>query len=237
MAIGSVALRRGLTKVKKPKYMGMVEEVEPLRLPASTTKKKGASAAALAATAGVGAAAMADGMPKKGSPTAEAKGRRGGNIGTLPVAPKSSKKSIAKESDEEYRKIEADRIDRGLGPRSKEAKPSPKKAAPSTSKKSEPSSKKGLSSFGSAFAAARAKGESVFEFDGKKYNTMQKGETKEQHKAALAKSKSKLKPLKTVEEDKKALAEKRAKDEARKKEVAAKVKAAGLAKGGMAKRK
>jgi len=227
MAIGSVALRRGLTKVKKPKYMGMVEEVEPLRLPASTTKKKGASAAALAATAGVGAAAMADGMPKKGSPTAEAKGRRGGNIGTLPVAPKSSKKSIAEESDEEYRKIEADRIDRGLGPRSKEAKPSPKK--------SEPSSKKGLSSFGSAFAAARAKGESVFEFNGKKYNTMQKGETKEQHKAALAKSK--LKPLKTVEEDKKALAEKRAKDEARKKEVAAKVKAAGLAKGGMAKRK
>lgn len=49
--------------------------------------------------------------------------------------------------------------------------------------------------------------------------------------------KSKLKPLKSLEEDKKALAAKRAKDEARKKEVAAKVKAAGLAKGGMAKKK
>ena len=219
------AASRSVTK--SPKFMGMVEEVTPLRLGSTSAKKKGTSTAALAATAGIGAAAMADGMPKRGSPTAEAKGRRGGNIGTLPIAPQSSKKSIAEESDEEYRKIEADRIDRGLGPRSKEVKPS----AP---KKSEPSSKKGLSSFGSAFAAARAKGESVFEFNGKKYNTMQKGETKEQHKAALAKSK--LKPLKTVEEDKKALAEKRAKDEARKKEVAAKVKAAGLAKGGMTKK-
>ena len=233
MAIGSVALRRGLTKVNKPKYMGMVEEVQPLRLgTASSSKKKGASAAALATTAAVGTAAMADGdkMPKKGAPTAEAKGRRGGNIGTMPPPPQSSKKSIAEESDEEYRKIEADRIDRGLGPRSKEAKPS-------TPKKSAPSGKKGLSSFGSAFAAARAAGQSTFEFNGKKYNTMQKGETKEQHKAALSKNKSKLKPLKTVEQDKKDLAAKRAKDEARKKEVAAKVKAAGLAKGGMAKKK
>lgn len=50
-------------------------------------------------------------------------------------------------------------------------------------------------------------------------------------------SKNKLKPLKSLEEDKKALAAKRAKDEARKKEVADKVKAAGLAKGGMAKKK
>lgn len=219
------AASRSVTK--SPKFMGMVEEVTPLRLGSTSAKKKGTSTAALAATAGVGAAAMADGMPKRGSPTAEAKGRRGGNIGTLPIAPQSSKKSIAEESDEEYRKIEADRIDRGLGPRSKGVKPSPKK--------SEPSGKKGLSSFGSAFAAARAKGESIFEFNGKKYNTMQKGETKEQHKEALAKAK--LKPLKTLEEDKKALAEKRAKDEARKKEVADKVKAAGLAKGGMTKKK
>jgi len=229
MTASSIALRRALTKVDKPRYMGMVEEVQPLRLGAASPKKNGTSAAALATTAAVGTAAMADGdkMPKKGAPKAEAKGRRGGNIGTMPVAPQSSKKSIAEESDEEYRKIEADRIDRGLSPRSKEAKP----AAP---KKSE-SGKKGLSSFGSAFAAARAAGQSTFEFNGKKYNTMQKGESKEQHKAALAKNK--LKPLKTLEEDKKALAAKRAKDEARKKEVAAKVKAAGLAKGGMAKKK
>ena len=52
--------------------------------------------------------------------------------------------------------------------------------------------------------------------------------------------KSKLKPLKTLEEDKKALADKRAKerakDEARKKEVAEMVKRANLSKGGMAKK-
>ena len=228
MAIASKLVTRSAL-AKAPKYMGVVEEVKPLRL-GGPKAAKGSSAAALATTAAVGTAAMADGsdkMPKKGAPTAQAKGRRGGNIGTMPPPPQSSKKSIAEESDEEYRKIEADRVDRGLGPRSKEAKPS-------TPKKSAPSGKKGLSSFGSAFAAARAAGQSTFEFNGKKYNTMQKGETKEQHKATLAKNK--LKPLKSLEQDKKDLAAKRAKDEARKKEVAAKVKAAGLAKGGMAKK-
>ena len=73
-------------------------------------------------------AAYENAKQKKGAPTAEAKGRRGGNIGTLPIAPQSSKKSIAEESDEEYRKIEADRIDRGLGPRSRGV--TPKAAAP-----------------------------------------------------------------------------------------------------------
>ena len=78
-------------------------------------------------------AAYENAKQKKGAPTAEAKGRRGGNIGTLPIAPQSSKKSIAEESDEEYRKIEADRIDRGLGPRSRDVTPkaaAPKAAAP-----------------------------------------------------------------------------------------------------------
>jgi hypothetical protein len=78
-------------------------------------------------------AAYENAKQKKGAPKAEAKGRRGGNIGTLPIAPQSSKKSIAEESDEEYRKIEADRIDRGLGPRSRDVTPkaaAPKAAAP-----------------------------------------------------------------------------------------------------------
>lgn len=47
------------------------------------------------------------------------------------------------------------------------------------------------SGFGDAFKAARAAGLSTFEFGGKKFNTMQAGETKEQHTAALAKIKEK----------------------------------------------
>jgi hypothetical protein len=160
-------------------------------------------------------AAYENAKQKKGAPKAEAKGRRGGNIGTLPIAPQSSKKSIAEESDEEYRKIEADRIDRGLGPRSRDVTPkaaAPKAAASGKNRglgprssdvtpKAAASGKKGLSSFGSAFAAARAAGQSTFEFKGTKYNTMQKGETKEQHKAALAKkAKAALKPLQSQAE-------------------------------------
>ena len=49
--------------------------------------------------------------------------------------------------------------------------------------------------------------------------------------------KSKLKPLKTMAEDRKALDEKAAKKKAREEEVKKRVKAAGLAKGGMAKKK
>lgn len=49
--------------------------------------------------------------------------------------------------------------------------------------------------------------------------------------------KSKLKPLKTMAEDRKALDEKVAKKKAREEEVKKMVKAAGLAKGGMAKKK
>lgn len=47
---------------------------------------------------------------------------------------------------------------------------------------------KGISNFGSAFAAARAKGDRAFEFGGKKYTTAQKGESGKQTTTALSKA-------------------------------------------------
>jgi hypothetical protein len=108
-------------------------------------------------------------------------------------------------------------------------KEAPKAAAPAAKKKS---------GFGDAFKAARAAGLSTFEFGGEKFNTMQKGESKEDHMAALAKIREgKLKPLKTVAEDRKALDETAAKKKAREEEVKKMVASAGLAKGGMVKKK
>jgi hypothetical protein len=65
--------------------------------------------------------------------------------------------------------------------------------APMSRKESASESKKqsGTSAFGKEFRAARDAGLSVFEFNGKKYNTMLAGESKEEHKEKLAKIKEK----------------------------------------------
>jgi hypothetical protein len=205
MAAVSVTLRRGLTKVKKPKYMGMVEEVEPLRLPASTTNKKGASAAALTATAGIGAAAMADGMPKKGAPTAEAKGRRGGRTG---YAAGPAKPAAQTPKDKDGNTTATATKAKVLGGR--EVKN------------------------GKVFVSAKE-----LEDFKKKYGsdkTLTDLLNKERN-LTRREDKSKLKPLKTMAEDRKALDEAAAKKKAREEEVKKMVKAAGLAKGGMAKKK
>lgn len=220
MAIGSVALRRGLTKVNKPKYMGMVEEVQPLRLgTASSSKKKGASAAALATTAAVGTAAMADGdkMPKKGAPTAEAKGRRGGRTGSAYTAgPAESTASVTPAKPA------------ASAPKAKDGNTTA--PAPKAKQKLGGREVKNGKVFVSAKELADFKKKHGSDKTLRDLLNMERGLTRREDK-------SKLKPLKSLEEDKKALAAKRAKDEARKKEVADKVKAAGLAKGGMAKKK
>lgn len=200
MAAGSVALRRGLTKVKKPKYMGMAEEVKPLRLPAPTAKKKGSSAAALATTAAVGTAAMADG--KKESTASKAKGRRGGIVD--PVFPPLIRDSETKKAETKAAKKEEPK------------KEDSKKAAGREVKN------------GKVFVSAeelKKSGLSLRDFLNK-----ERGLTRREDKP-------KLKPLKTMAEDRKALDEKAAKKKAREEEVKKMVAAAGLAKGGMAKRK
>ena len=206
MAIGSVALRRGLTKVKKPKYMGMVEEVEPLRLPASTAKKKGSSAAALATTAAVGTAAMADG--KKESAASKAKGRRGGIVD--PVFPPLIRDSETKKAETKAAKKEEPK------------KEDPKKAAGREVKNGKVFvSKEELDAFKKKYGADKT----LRDFLNAERNLTRRED------------KSKLKPLKTMAEDRKALDEKAAKKKAREEEVKKMVKAAGLAKGGMAKKK
>jgi hypothetical protein len=110
-------------------------------------RKQKAETMLLAATGSMftAGAAYENAKQKKGAPTAEVKGRRGGNTGTPPIAPQSSKKSIAEESDEQYRKNEAGRIDRGLGPRSRDVTPkaaAPNVAAPKITPKAAPNSEK-----------------------------------------------------------------------------------------------
>ena len=211
MAIASKLVTRSAL-AKAPKYMGVVEEVKPLRL-GGPKAAKGSSAAALATTAAVGTAAMADGsdkMPKKGAPTAQAKGRRGGRTGSAYTAgPAESKASVTP---------------------AKPAASAPKAKDGNTTAPA-PKAKQKLGGRevknGKVFVSAEELKKSGMSL--RDFLNQERGLTRREDK-------SKLKPLKTLEEDKKALAEKRAKDEARKKEVAAKVKAAGLAKGGMAKK-
>jgi len=199
------AASRSVTK--SPKFMGMVEEVTPLRLGSTAAKKKGSSAAALAATAGVGAAAMADGMPKKGAPTAEAKGRRGGRTGYA-AGPAESKASVSPAKPA------------ATAPKAKDGNttaPTPKaKAVGGREVKN-----------GKVFVSAeelKKSGLSLRDFLNK-----ERGLTRREDK-------SKLKPLKSMAEDRKALDEAAAKKKAREEEVKKMVKAAGLAKGGMAKK-
>ena len=96
IARGVSALKKG----KKIKDMGMADvvDVPVLRIADAMKKARGTSVAAKAATAAVAAAALADGAAKPSAKpsakpktsAAEAKGRRGGRIGSEPVAPKPS---------------------------------------------------------------------------------------------------------------------------------------------------
>ena len=96
IARGVMALRKG----KKIKDMGMADvvDVPVLRIADAMKKAQGTSVAAKAATAAVAAAALADGAAKPSAKSsakpntsaAEAKGRRGGRIGSEPVAPNRS---------------------------------------------------------------------------------------------------------------------------------------------------
>ena len=96
IARGVMALRKG----KKIKDMGMADvvDVPVLRIADAMKKAQGTSVAAKAATAAVAAAALADGAAKPSAktetkpkaPTATAMGRRGGRIGSEPVATKPS---------------------------------------------------------------------------------------------------------------------------------------------------
>ena len=102
IARGVSALKKG----KKIKDMGMADvvDVPVLRIADALKKARGTSVAAKAATAAVAAAALADGAAKPSAktetkpkaPTAEAKGRRGGRIGSEPVATKPSASAPAK---------------------------------------------------------------------------------------------------------------------------------------------
>ena len=96
IAKGVSALKKG----KKIKDMGMADvvDVPVLRIADAMKKAQGTSVAAKAATAAVAAAALADGAAKPSAktetkpkaPTATAMGRRGGRIGSEPVATKPS---------------------------------------------------------------------------------------------------------------------------------------------------
>lgn len=63
------------------------------------------------------------------------------------------------------------------------AAPAARSAAPTSNK---------LSPFGNAFAQARKSGQNEFEFNGKRYNTAQKGETRAQTQAALATNRARV---------------------------------------------
>jgi lambda repressor-like predicted transcriptional regulator len=96
IARGVMALRKG----KKIKDMGMADvvDVPVLRIADAMKKARGTSVAAKAATAAVASAALADGAAKPSAKseakpkasTAEAKGRRGGRIGSESAASKPS---------------------------------------------------------------------------------------------------------------------------------------------------
>lgn len=180
----------------------MRKAVEP-----TGSAKQGAAAAAALGTAGL----VLSQMPKKGAPTAEAKGRRGGRTGSAYTA----------------------------GPAESKASVTPAKPAASAPKAKDGNTTAPAPKAKQVLAGREVKNGKVFVSaeELKKSGLSLRDFLNQERKLKRREDKSTLKPLKTLEEDKKALAEKRAKDEARKKEVAAKVKAAGLAKGGMAKYK
>ena len=125
---------------------------------------------------GPAAAKMADKPYSKGKLAAGAAGAAG-------VA------GYAASGDDEEKKM-PQRV--SVAPRGDDAPVSRKESASESRKESAPESKKqGTSAFGKEFRAARNAGLSTFEFDGKKYNTMLAGESKEEYKENLSKIKAK----------------------------------------------
>lgn len=120
----------------------------------------------------------ADGTPKG----AVAKGRRGGIVD--PVFPPLIKDKEAPKTAASSAKGRRGGIVDPVFPPLIKDKEASKTAAPAAKKG-------GAASFNKAFAEARANGLTTFEFGGKKFNTMQAGESKEDHMAALAKIKEK----------------------------------------------
>jgi hypothetical protein len=169
MAIDRLLLKGGskaLATRRREKFMGMADEVEPKRLsgPAKADDTRPYSKAKLAAAAGAaGGAALATGYGAA---------------------------AYSDKSDEEEKKV-LQRV--AAAPRDDDAPVSRKESASESRKESASESKKqsGTSAFGKEFRAARDAGLSVFEFNGKKYNTMLAGESKEEHKEKLAKIKEK----------------------------------------------
>lgn len=146
---------------RQAKFMGMVEEVEPLRLGSNKPKTSaGKTAAATAAVAaGVGAAKAMSGDDKKSTASKTA----------AATSPKTSSKTAATASQS----------------------PSKPAVASSTSAPAKKTSSGGVSNFGKSFREARNAGLKEFTWNGKRYNTMLKGESKEQHAAKIKQIKEK----------------------------------------------
>lgn len=147
------------------KFMGMVEEVGPKRL-ADETMRAGAR--------GVGPQA-GKGMAGKAALGIGAAGAAG--LATMDREEAAPKRVSAAPREEAPMERE-------------EAATAPSKAAAGAMPAKKTRSGE-LSPFGKEFKAARAAGKSVFDFNGKKYNTMLAGESKEDHKEALARIKAK----------------------------------------------
>lgn len=146
---------------RNEKFMGMVDEVEAKRL-------SGPSAA-------------------KAEERGYSKGKLAAAAGAAGVAGAAG---YAASRDEEDKKM-PQRV--SAAPRDDDAPMSRKESASESRKESAPEPKKqsGTSAFGKEFRAARNAGLNTFEFDGKKYNTMLAGESKEEYKENLAKIKEK----------------------------------------------
>lgn len=147
---------------RNEKFMGMVDEVEPKRL-------SGPAAA-------------------KAEERGYSKGKLAAAAGAAGVAGAAG---YAASRDNDEKKI-PQRV--SVAPRDDDAPVSRRESSASESRKEsapEPKKQSGTSAFGKEFRAARNAGLTTFEFNGKKYNTMLAGETKEEHKEKIAKIKEK----------------------------------------------
>lgn len=165
-------LKRGLTETapkRTNKFMGMVEEVQPLRLAkkeeeAAKKSNAGKVAAGAAALTAAGAAAMAGRDKKEEESTLEIKGRKVDSKTLLPV--KEAKAETKAKEEEKPVKVAGKEV---------------AKAPVSGS----------VSDFGKSFKEARAAGLTSFTFNDKSYTTRYAEESSSEHKDAIAKIKEK----------------------------------------------
>lgn len=147
------------------KFMGMAEEVPPQRLTDETMR-----------------AGSRGPMP----PSSRMAGKAALGLGAAGVAGLAAMSG----KDEESLPKRVSAAPRGEDmPVREEAAPAPSKASAESPAKKKKSGE--LSPFGKKFKESRAAGLSVFEFNGKKYNTMLAGESKEEHKSAIERIKEK----------------------------------------------